>query len=172
MIHASTSYAAEGHMMPVQTGTQTPRRTRHSPRMDPDHCRFRLRAGSSSIHRFGVFAEEVIPAKRRVVEYTGERIDQKQANRRANRAHVYLFNLDDGRMIDGAVGGSGAEFINHSCEPNLIAREQKGRIWYSSLRRIEPGEELTIDYRLDSDDEHPCGCGTASCRGVLNAPAE
>ena len=142
------------------------------PRVDPRFCRFKLRAGESAIHRFGVFAAEPIPARRRVIEYTGRKIDDEEADRLSSRRHVYLFSLESGKTIDGAVGGSGAEFINHSCEPNLIAREQKGRIWYSSLRRIEPGEELTVDYRLDSDDEYPCGCGTASCRGVLNAPEE
>ncbi len=147
-------------------------RQRHPVRINPAHARFPLTIHPSPIHRHGVFALEEIPAKRRVIEYTGERITDEQANKLNARKHIYLFSLNDGRMIDGAVGGSGAEFINHSCEPNVIAREDKGRIWYSSLRRIYPGEELLVDYRLDSDDEYPCGCGAPSCRGKLNAPAD
>jgi SET domain-containing protein len=152
-------------------GAQQPRRRpRSKPKLDPAFCRYRLSAHESAIHRYGIFAEEPIPASRKVIEYTGERITDEQGWRRRFRKHVYLFSLQSGDLIDGAVGGSGAEFINHSCEPNVVAREQKGRIWYSSLRRIEPGEELTVDYRLDSDEEYECICGAPSCRGKLNAP--
>ena len=160
---ADTTVAAE---------TPASRRAGTKPRIDPRFCRFQLLAGPSPIHRYGIFAAEPIPARRRVIEYAGERITDAQAARRRARRHIYFFSLSDGRMIDGAAGGSGAEFINHSCEPNLIAREDRGRIWYSSLRRIEPGEELTIDYRTDSDDQLPCACGAPSCRGLLNAPPE
>ena len=157
---------------PPEESKPRPSKQRHPVRIDPAHARFKLVIHPSPIHRHGVFAEEEIPAKRRVIEYTGERITDEQANKRSSRKHIYFFSLSDGRMIDGAVGGSGAEFINHSCEPNVIAREDRGRIWYSSLRRIYPGEELLVDYRLDSDDEYACGCGAPSCRGKLNAPAD
>ena len=148
------------------------KRPRSKPKLDPAVCRFALEARPSPIHRYGVFALERIPPKRRVIEYTGERMTDEQANRLSSRKHIYLFSLANGDVIDGASGGSGAEFINHSCEPNVIAREDRGRIWYSSLRRIFPGEELLVDYRLDSDDEYACGCGAPSCRGKLNAPPE
>ena len=157
--------------MPKPAPKPKAKRPRTKPKLDPAFCRFELEARPSSIHRYGVFAAERIPAKRRVIEYTGERISEEQGWRRRFRKHVYLFSLHDGGVIDGAVGGSGAEFINHSCEPNLIAREESGgHIWYSSLRPIQPGEELTVDYQLDSDEEYECICGAASCRGKLNAP--
>ena len=67
------------------------------------------------------------------------------------------------------MGGSGAEFINHSCQPNLRAWICKGHILYMSKRRIEPGEELTVDYNFSTEiDEVPCSCGSARCRGVIN----
>jgi SET domain-containing protein len=38
-----------------------------------------------------------------------------------------------------------------------------------SLRDIQPGEELTIDYHFDKDVEKvPCACGTRKCRGTIN----
>ena len=140
------------------------------PWVDPKFANFALEAGPSPIHRYGVFALQRIPAKRRVIEYAGERITDEQGWRRRHRKHVYLFSLSDGMVIDGAVGGSGAQFINHSCEPNLVAREEKGRIWYSSLRVIPPGEELLVDYQIDSDEEYACHCGSPHCRGKLNGP--
>jgi uncharacterized protein len=67
------------------------------------------------------------------------------------------------------VGGSGAEYINHSCEPNLAARIVKGHILYVSLRDIKPGEELTVDYMFDRKvDKIPCSCGSRKCRGTIN----
>jgi SET domain-containing protein len=71
--------------------------------------------------------------------------------------------------IDGAVGGSGAELINHSCTPNLYAWICRERILYMSVREIQPGEELTIDYHFAKDVERvACRCGSADCRGTIN----
>lgn len=129
-----------------------------------------MRLARSKIHRWGVFATEFIPAGRKVIEYTGEKISRRETKRRAvEREFTYLFTLDPYWTIDGAVGGSGAEYINHSCEPNLTSRIVKGHILYVSLRQIRPGEELTIDYRFDRKVERvPCRCGAPGCRGTIN----
>ena len=138
------------------------------PRLDPRFCHFRLRYGPSPIHRWGIFSEEAIPARRRVIRYTGQRINAREAWRRRFRQHLYLFWLSSRFAIDGAIGGSGAEFINHSCAPNLYARVGRGRIVLVSLRAITAGEELTLDYHLTGDcPEIPCLCGAAACRGRL-----
>jgi len=140
------------------------------PRLDPRYCCFKLRIGRSKIHRWGVFAAEWIPPHRKVIEYTGERISRREAKRRAEASRYnYLFKLDSYWTIDGAVGGSGAEFINHSCDPNLYAKIVKGHILYFSKRAIAPGEELTVDYHFDKDAEIvPCRCGSSNCRGTIN----
>ena len=130
-----------------------------------------MKLARSKIHRWGVYATERIPAGRKVIEYTGERISRRETKRRAeaNDDLIYLFTLDDYWTIDGSVGGSGAEFINHSCEPNLVSRILKGHILYMSARTIAPGEELTVDYRFDKKVERvDCLCGAKSCRGTIN----
>ena len=129
-----------------------------------------MRLARSKIHRWGVFATEFIPARRKVIEYTGEKISRRETKRRANeRELTYLFTLNSYWTIDGAVGGSGAEYINHSCEPNLTSKIVKGRILYVSLRDIHAGEELTIDYRFDKHVERvACMCGSERCRGTIN----
>ena len=54
----------------------------HQPRIEPSACAFRLRVGDSVIHRWGIHADEDIPARRRVIEVTqlgehyGARIDE------------------------------------------------------------------------------------------------
>ncbi len=119
----------------------------------------------SGIHRYGVYAEERIPANRKVIEYTGKHLNRRQAK---HNDHTYLFTLDNYWSVDGAVGGSGAEIINHSCEPNLVSRIVRGHILYVSLRVIKPGEELTVDYNFSNDtDRQPCHCGAKNCRGTI-----
>ena len=99
------------------------------PRIDARFSHFRLTYGPSPIHRLGIFTAEPIPVRRRVIQYAGERITVREAWRRRLRQHIYLFWFSPRFAIDGAIGGSGAEFINHSCDPNLYARVGRGRIF-------------------------------------------
>ncbi len=117
-----------------------------------------------------MYALENIPANRKVIEYTGERIGRREARRRGEaNGFVCLFSIDDYWCKDGAVGGSGAEIINHSCDPNLRAAIVREHILYFSKRLIRKGEELTIDYQFDSHvQQHPCRCGSGNCRGTIN----
>lgn len=138
------------------------------PNIDTDKCWFRVECKRSPIHRWGVFALEPIPARRRIIEYTGEKIDEDEAIRRSGRGLLRVFSLDDKWLLDGAVGGSGAELINHSCKPNVKSYSYGGHIYLSSIRLIEPGEELTYDYNIkDADFDVPCKCGAKKCRGSL-----
>lgn len=139
------------------------------PKIDSRHASFRLVVSRSSIHRWGVYAGETIPENRKVIEYTGERISRRETKVRAARDLNYIFTLDKYWSLDGSVGGSGAEFINHSCDPNLITRVIKGHIIYFSKRRIQKGEELSVDYHFAHDVEKvQCACGSEACRGTIN----
>lgn len=152
---------------------ETHKTTEKTPVISEKHCRFRLSVRPSPIHRWGVFAEEFIPRGRKIIEYTGEKISRRETARRARRRYNYLFTLDSYWTIDGSAGGSGAEFINHCCEPNCVARIVKGHILYFAARDIQPGEELTVDYRFDPDvEEVKCRCGAANCRGTINLKKE
>ena len=79
--------------------------------------------------RFRVSARsrlERIPAGTRLIEYAGERLTPAQADARYpdgddERHHTYLFAIDDDIVIDAAVDGNEARFINHSCDPNCDA---------------------------------------------------
>jgi SET domain-containing protein len=139
------------------------------PKIDPRHACFRLRLGASKIHRWGVYAAEPIPANRKVIEYTGERISRRETKKRSEREFNYIFTLDLYWSLDGSAGGSGAEFINHCCDPNIAARIVRGHILYYSARPIRKGEELTVDYRFDKQVEKvTCSCGSPLCRGTIN----
>ena len=143
--------------------------------IDPPASNFRLRVRRSQIHRVGVFAAEPIPPGKRVVEYTGQRLNLRHFRVRYDEIwgprgikQLYLFRLNPRCFIDGAVGGCGAEFINHSCDPNLRVRKTRGHILFFSRRPIRAGEELTFDYRLNHKAIRiVCRCGSRNCRGTL-----
>ena len=145
-------------------------RQKAQPRIDPRHARYRLKIGKSRIHRWGVFAEERIPARRYVIEYAGERVNPVEAYRRVKgAAEAYTFKLDEFWSIDGAIGGVGAQFINHSCNPNLCWRKRGDRILCQSVRPIAVGEELTVDYHFSAKPPKVlCRCGSPQCRGTIN----
>lgn len=153
-----------------------PASRRVAPQIDPRFAKFRMRVGKSRIHRLGVFAAEPIPAWRKVIEYTGERLSNREAEKRflkgwrqRGASSIYFFEVNRRCVVDGAVGGSGAELINHCCDPNLRARKIAGRIFYFSRRRIRTGEELTVDYRYDRRARRVrCRCGARNCRGTIN----
>jgi SET domain-containing protein len=134
----------------------------------------------SRVHGRGVFATRPIRKGGRIIEYTGRRVLWSSIPDDQHDPRTYYFGLDDGKtVIDPAVGGNEAQWINHSCEPNCEVREKRGRIFIHAIRNIKPGEELSYDYRLEIDDdvprakeieqEAPCHCGSTNCRGTLLA---
>lgn len=142
-----------------------------------------IKVRHSKIHGNGVFAVRKIPAGTCIIEYEGERISAREADRRENLKpadcfHTFFFSLENGRIIDGGVNGNDARWINHSCEPNCEARKEKGRIFIHALRDIARGEELNYDYGLVMEQRHTpalkrayaCWCGAPSCRKTLLAP--
>ena len=136
----------------------------------------------SPIQGKGAFATMHIPAGVRLIEYAGERLTPEQADARYpedsdDRHHTYLFAIDDEIVIDAAVNGNDARFINHSCDPNCDAVIEDERIWIETVRDVAPGEELAYDYAYVLKERHtpaakrryPCSCGAVSCRGTILA---
>ena len=130
----------------------------------------------------GAFASRSIPGGVRLIEYAGERLTPAESDARypdvdGERHHTYLFAIDDAVVIDAAVGGNDARWINHSCDPNCDAVIEDGRIWIETIRDIKPGEELAYDYAYVLDERHspaakrrfPCNCGAPTCRGTILA---
>jgi SET domain-containing protein len=88
-----------------------------SSRAEKQNLPFEIR--KSSIQGRGAFATRRIKKGERIIEYTGEVITVEESDRRyddqsMSRHHTFLFSLDNGYVIDGAVGGNESRFINHS----------------------------------------------------------
>jgi len=137
----------------------------------------------SKVHGKGVFAARKIAAGTQIIEYAGERISWKDADRRHNAnnpdsTHTFFFSLENRKVIDGGSQGNDARWINHSCAPNCGAREENKRIFIYALRDIKRGEELNYDYGLVLEERYTaklkrsyqCLCGASTCRGTLLAP--
>ena len=123
----------------------------------------------SYINGRGCFAIAHFPRRRKIAEYTGERIPDREAQRRAHRAKLRICDVDGVWSIDGSRGGNGTHYINHSCEPNAYVRTIYGHIVFFALRDIHPGDEITVDYEQTlHPDSKRCYCGAASCRGRIN----
>ena len=135
---------------------------------------------NSRIQGRGVFAARRIRKGHRIIEYVGEHISHLEVDRRyddeeMDRHHTYLFALDEDTVIDAAVGGNAARFINHSCDPNCETVNEDGRIFVEAVKNIQPGVELVYDYQYELDEplteeliqRYPCYCGAVNCRGTI-----
>ena len=121
----------------------------------------------SRIHSYGCYTTRPIRKGTLIVEYVGEYLTYEQADDLYDDfENTYLFGLDGGKRIIDGYGV--AAFVNHSCKPNCETDQIRGKMWIIALRDIAAGEELTYDYNLyDGEDDAPCLCGTARCRGSL-----
>lgn len=143
------------------------------PRAKIKYARYRLHTGYSGIHRFGVYALENIPARRIVIEYTGKRLGDGKLARLPFTKTVYVAGLTECVSIGGREGGSGAEFVNHSCVPNLEMKRAEGRLFLASRRKIRAGEELTLHNHYPAKlSRVPCNCGDRNCRKTFQLPLD
>ena len=113
----------------------------------------------------GLFAMEDIKKEQVIIEYTGERITEDEANKRGGR---YLFQVTDTLVIDGKARENTARYINHACKPNAEAEhdEEDHRIYIRASKNIKAGEEITYHYGKEYMKEiiNKEGCLCVSCQ--------
>ena len=120
----------------------------------------------------GCFATTFFPERRKIAEYTGERIARAEVARRVRtRKHgvLRICAIDYYWSVDGSRGGNGTHYVNHSCRPNAYMRTTGKRVLVMALRDIKAGEEITIDYGTTAHpDTKRCFCKAPNCRGTIN----
>ena len=145
----------------------------------------RIAVRNSPIHGRGVYAARPLAKGDTVIEYKGEFITWKECDRRppsdpSDPHHTFFFSLSDGKhVIDAAVGGNAARWINHACNPNCETEEDEDgrRVFIKARRNINAGEELNYDYGLIIDERitptvkknYECRCGARNCRNTMLA---
>uniref|UniRef100_A0A0E0M4E6 Histone-lysine N-methyltransferase n=1 Tax=Oryza punctata TaxID=4537 RepID=A0A0E0M4E6_ORYPU len=139
----------------------------------------------SGIHGLGLYTSEFIPRGSMVVQYVGEIVGQCVADKREveyqsgkrqqYKSACYFFKIDKEHIIDATRKGGIARFINHSCQPNCVAKiisvRNEKKVVFFAERHINPGEEITYDYHFNREDEGqriPCFCRSRGCRRYLN----
>jgi uncharacterized protein len=110
----------------------------------------------------GLTALRKIAANQRIIEYKGPILSEEEAEEMGG---MYLFGLADNRAVDGRSRSNLARYINHSCQPNAEERLTRNRIWIWSIREIEAGEEITINYGEEYFDAYirQKGCKCTGC---------
>lgn len=152
----------------------------------PSIDRSRIVVKNSPIHGKGVFVVKPIKKGAAIIEYKGEIIPWKLAEKRhphdpGDPNHTFYFSLEDGRCIDAKYGGNAARWINHSCKPICETKEGiydgEPRVFIYAKRDLKVGEELFYDYSLDIEGritkqmkkDYECRCGAKKCRGTMLA---
>ncbi len=136
----------------------------------------------SKIHNKGVYAKRDIPRGTKIIEYGGEIISKSESEKRSERqlernknnssdGAVYIFDLNKRYDLDGNMLWNKARLINHSCNPNAKAENDRGHIWIISTKNIKKDEEITYNYGygFDSYKDHPCRCSSDNCVGYILA---
>jgi uncharacterized protein len=136
--------------------------------MKPRRRRRLWRKGRSPVNRFGLFAAEPIRPGTLIIEFKGRIISWETGALMLLRGAQHVIKFDANHDLDARPQWSAAGHVNHGCYPNCAIKKRRGGLWLTSIRSIEPGEELLIDYGFDLGEEfEPCRCGHPRCRGLM-----
>jgi len=131
-----------------------------------------LEVRDSPIAERGLFATDGIVAGTVVIRFGGRTVTTAALHELFARAavagtYVDTIAIDEDRHLV-LPAGSSAHFGNHSCDPSTWLAA--GSLELVARRDLVPGDEVTSDYGVTSDDDSfrmVCTCGAASCRGIV-----
>ena len=137
--------------------------------MSPDHCTAYLTEKCQVQNRDvtggkAVYARNVIESGELIAVWTGRIVSTEELEELPEDIRRHTVQVEEGLYLASHGPDEGPDFINHSCEPNAGL---EGQIAIVALRRIVPGEEVTIDYAMCDGspyDEFDCACGSPICR--------
>ncbi|HVW71806.1 MAG TPA: SET domain-containing protein [Candidatus Paceibacterota bacterium] len=115
----------------------------------------------------GMYATRPFKKREFVIEYVGRLISNKEAYTSKSK---YLFEISKHKTIDGKPAINPAGYLNHSCRPNCEVDVKKGRVLITTIKKVQPGDELTWDYGKEYYDDiiKPVGCRCAKHRPDLH----
>jgi hypothetical protein len=129
-----------------------------------------LRVGIDTRGGRGVFADRTIVAGETVAVWGGVVLTLEQVEALPFEERHMVVQIDESFFLTTPEDvAAGADFINHSCAPNLGFTSP---ITLVALRDVAPGEELTFDYAMTDATptlEMDCDCRTSACRGRVRS---
>lgn len=112
----------------------------------------------------GLIAICVIPSGTKIIQYVGRIMDDEEADEKGG---MYQFAINEHKTIDGSDRNNIARYANHACRPNAQAFvDDDDEIWIHAIKKIQPGEQITIHYGRHYFDTfiRPKGCRCATCQ--------
>jgi hypothetical protein len=112
-----------------------------------------------------VYAREAIEPGELVAVWSGRIVSADELDELPPEIRRHTVQVEERLYLASLSPDEPPDFINHSCEPNAGL---DGQVAIVALHRIQPGEEVTIDYAMcdgSAYDEFECGCGMPACRG-------
>jgi uncharacterized protein len=112
-----------------------------------------------------VFARDVIEPGELIAVWSGRIVSAEELDELSEDIRRHTVQVEERLYLASHGPDEGPDFINHSCEPNAGL---DGQVVIVALHRIQPGDEITIDYAMCDGspyDEFDCACGSAICRG-------
>jgi len=129
-----------------------------------DKCEVRNRDVAGG---YAVYAGSVIEPGEIIGVWSGRIIGRDALDALPEAIRRHTVQIEEDLFLASTSPEEPPDFINHSCEPNAGL---DGQIAIVALRRILPGEEVTIDYAMCDGspyDEFDCACGSSLCRGKV-----
>lgn len=140
--------------------------------MSQDHCTAYLTDKCEVQNRDvtggkAVYARDAIEPGELIAVWSGRIVSAEELEELPEEIRRHTVQVEEQLYLASHGPDEGPDYINHSCEPNAGL---EGQIAIVALQRINPGEEVTIDYAMCDGspyDEFECGCGSAICRGLV-----
>lgn len=121
----------------------------------------------------GLFAKKGIAPGTIVGDYIGKVIKTAEEDTSEKNGLYLMYYHDYASIYPEDLEKTGAHLLNHSCTPNCWVYTYKGHTLFFALRKIHPGEELTISYMLSPNEfckpcTHECSCESAFCQKTMH----
>lgn len=121
--------------------------------------------GKGLFARYPIFYGEIVID---FTDGTGSIVSREYAMQMFDQGWDYDIQIDDDAFFVplNDLAREDADFLNHSCRPNLGIR---GSLVFIAMRDIEQEEHLTFDYAMSESFPYSmkCLCGSDTCRGTI-----
>ena len=127
----------------------------------------KVRVSQSPIEGVGVFAYVDFTAGESVLSIDDSRV--VDANHPVPKEEkIYQDFLSSGGVV---LMQQPERHINHSCDPNVFVRTNKGVREVIAIRLIHAGEEIVLDYSINGYDDTVwnCECLSSRCRRAVHS---